>query len=115
MRLAKQSFDEVMKPPAVTWLTPGMASIMARQGAIVLDVRMREEHSQRAIKDAVSMPLYTLRETVPELDKSKRYIVYCNTGERSAAAAFILANLGFDVFALQGGISGMIRQMMKKA
>jgi len=115
MRLSKKAFDEVMKPPAVDWLTPGMASIMARQGAVVLDVRMREEHEQRAIKDAVNVPLYTMRETVTNFDKSKKYIVYCNTGERSAAAAFILSKMGFEVYALQGGISGMIRQMDRKA
>jgi len=115
MRLSKKAFDEVMKPPAVDWLTPGMASIMARQGAVVLDVRMREEHEQRAIKDAVNVPLYTMRETVANFDKSKKYIVYCNTGERSAAAAFILSKMGFEVYALQGGISGMIRQMDRKA
>jgi CRP-like cAMP-binding protein len=115
MRLSKKAFDEVMKPPAVDWLTPGMASIMARQGAVVLDVRMREEHEQRAIKDAMNVPLYTMRETVANFDKSKKYIVYCNTGERSAAAAFILSKMGFEVYALQGGISGMIRQMDRKA
>jgi len=114
MRLAKRSFDEVMKPPVVEWLTPGMASIMARQGAVVLDVRMREEFEQRSIKDAVNTPLYTMRETVADFDKTKKYIVYCNTGERSAAAAFILSKLGFEVYALQGGISGMIRQMAKQ-
>jgi rhodanese-related sulfurtransferase len=113
MRLAKRAFDEVMKPPAVEWLTPGKASIMARQGAVVLDVRMREEYEQRSIKDAVNMPLYTMRETAADFDKSKKYIVYCNTGERSAAAAFILSKMGFEVYALQGGISGMIRQMAK--
>ena len=80
----------------------------------MLDVRMREEHEQRAIKDAVNVPLYTLRETVFDFDKSKKYIVYCNTGERSAAAAFILNKLGFEVYALQGGISGMVRQMAKR-
>ena len=85
MRLAKKAFDEVLKPPIVEWLTPGMASIMARQGAVVLDVRMREEFEQRSIKDAVNTPLYTMRETVSEFDKTKKYIVYCNTGERSAA------------------------------
>jgi CRP-like cAMP-binding protein len=114
MRLSKKAFDEVMKPPAVDWLSPGKASIMARQGAVVLDVRMREEFEQRAIKDAVNVPLYTMRETVSDFDKSKKYIVYCNTGERSAAAAFILGKMGFDVCALQGGISGMIRQMGRK-
>ena len=115
MRLAKKAFDEVLKPPIVEWLTPGMASIMARQGAVVLDVRMPEEHAQRAIKDSVNAPLYTLRESVADFDKTKRYIVYCNTGERSAAAAFILSKLGFQVFALHGGLSGMIRQLEKQA
>lgn len=114
MRLAKRAFDEVLKPPVVEWLTPGMASIMARQGAVVLDVRMPDEHEQRAIKDAINVPLYTLRESVADFDKSKKYIVYCTTGERSAAAAFILSKLGFHVYALQGGISGMIRKLEKQ-
>jgi rhodanese-related sulfurtransferase len=115
MRLSKKSFDEVMKPPVVEWLTPGIASIMARQGAAIIDVRMPEEFEQRAIKGATNVPLYAMRETVADYDKTKKYIVYCNTGERSAAAAFILSKLGFQVFALQGGISGMIRQLEKKA
>lgn len=115
MRLAKKAFDEVLKPPVVEWLTPGIASIMARQGAVVVDVRMPEENAQRSIKGAINLPLYTLRESVADFDKSKKYIVYCNTGERSAAAAFILSKLGFQVYALQGGISGMIRQLERKA
>jgi CRP-like cAMP-binding protein len=115
MRLAKKAFDEVLKPPVVEWLTPGMASIMARQGAVVLDVRMPEEHAERAIKGSVNTPLYTLRENMSDFDKAKKYIVYCNTGERSAAAAFILSKLGFQVFALHGGLSGMIKQMEKQA
>ncbi len=115
MRLAKRAFDEVMKPPAVEWLTPGTASIMARQGAVVLDVRMREEYEQRAIRDAINVPLAAMRETAAEFDRARKYIVYCNTGERSAAAAYILGKMGFEVYALQGGISGMIRQMAKKA
>ncbi len=114
MRLSKKAFDEVMKPPVVEWLTPGMASILARQGAVVLDVRMPEEHAERAIKGAQNVPLYTLRESVADFDRSKKYIVYCNTGERSAAAAFVLSKLGFQVFALHGGLSGMIRQLEKQ-
>lgn len=115
MRLAERAFAEVMKPPAVDWLTPGKASILARQGAVVVDVRMPEEFAQRAIKGAINVPLYTLRETVSEYDRSRKYIAYCNTGERSAAAAFILGKLGFEAYALQGGIAGMIRQLDKQA
>ena len=114
MRLAKRAFEEVMKPPAVDWLTPGKASIFARQGAVVLDVRMPEEFAQRAIKGAINTPLYTLRETVNEFDRARKYVIYCNTGERSAAAAFIMAKMGFETYALQGGISGMIKQIDKK-
>lgn len=114
MRLAKRAFEEVMKPPAVDWLTPGKASIFARQGAVVLDVRMPEEFQQRAIKGAINTPLYTLRETVNEFDRARKYVIYCNTGERSAAAAFIMAKMGFETYALQGGISGMIKSIDKK-
>ncbi len=114
MRLSKQSFDEVMKPPVVEWATPDQASSLMRQGALVLDVRMPQEHQQRAIKGAVNVPLYTLRETAANFDKSKKFVVYCNTGERSAAAAFILSKLGFDATALRGGLSGMMRTVEKK-
>jgi len=115
MRLARKAFEEVLKPPVVDWLTPGQASIMARQGATVVDVRLPAEHEQRAIKDSVNVPLYKLREVFNErFDRAGRYIVYDTTGERSAAAAFILTRLGFTVFALQGGIAGMLRQIERQ-
>lgn len=114
MRLGKNDFSELLKQPTVEWLTPGKASILVRQGAGVIDVRLPEEFDERAIKGAVNMPLYRLREYTPELDKDKSYVCYCNTGERSAAAAFILTKLGFDAYALAGGLSGMVKQKEKK-
>lgn len=112
MRLGRKAFEEVLKPPVVEWLTPGQASLLAREGAVIVDVRMPAEHDQRAIKDSLNIPLYRLREDAAEqFKRDARYIVYCNTGERSAAAAFILTKLGFDVYALQGGIAGMMRQI----
>lgn len=115
MRLGRKSFEEVLKPPVVDWLSAGQASIMARQGAKIIDVRLPAEFEQRAIKDAENVPLYRLREIFNErYDRDGRYIVYDNTGERSAAAAFILTRLGFTAFALQGGITGMLRQVDRK-
>ena len=46
-----------------------------------------------------------------ELEKGRRYVCYCNTGERSAAAAFVLSKLGFEAYALAGGLSAMLKQM----
>jgi CRP-like cAMP-binding protein len=117
MRLGRKSFEEVLKPPVVEWLGPGQASILARQGAVVVDVRLPAEHAQRAIKDSLNIPLSMLREEASErFDRRQKFIVYCNTGERSAAAAFILTRLGYaNVYALQGGLAGMLKQQEKVA
>ncbi|MEZ5464801.1 MAG: cyclic nucleotide-binding domain-containing protein [Lysobacteraceae bacterium] len=115
MRLGRSAFEEVLKPPVVEWLTAGQASLLAREGAVIVDVRMPAEHDQRAIKDSLNIPLYRLREDAAEqFEKNKKYIVYCNTGERSAAAAFILTRLGFDVYALQGGLASMLRKVERQ-
>ena len=115
MRLSARDFAEVMKPPSVDWLTPGKASILVRQGAQVIDVRLPHEFEERAIKGAINIPLFALRqEAAARLDTSRKVIVYCNTGERSGAAAFLLRRVGFEVYALQGGISGMLKQIDKQ-
>jgi CRP-like cAMP-binding protein len=111
MRLAKSDFSELLKQPVVEWLSPGKASIAVRQGAGIIDVRTEEEFEERAIKGAANMPLVRLREHSNKLEKSRKYVVYCNTGERSAAAAFVLNKLGFDAAALQGGLSAMLKQV----
>lgn len=112
MRLGRQAFETVLKPPVVDWLAPGQAAVLARQGAVVVDVRLPAEHAQRSIKGSINIPLAVLREEAAErYDRRQKFIVYCNTGERSAAAAFILTRLGYtDVYALQGGLAGMLRQ-----
>jgi CRP-like cAMP-binding protein len=115
MRLSSKNFTEVLKPPVVDWVTPGQASILVRQGAIVLDVRLPEEFDERAVKGALNVPLFMLREKAQDFERGRKVVVYCNTGERSAAAAFILGKIGVAAFALQGGLSAMIRSLEKQA
>ena len=96
------------------WLNPAQASLLARTGAVVMTCGCRPTR-QRAIRDAINLPLYRLREdAVDRFDRNRKLIVYCNTGERSSAAAFILTRLGFDAYALQGGLQGMLRQQEKQ-
>jgi CRP-like cAMP-binding protein len=111
MRLSKANFQELLKHSVVEWVSPGKASILFRQGSIILDVRMPEEFQDRAIKGAINIPLTTFREDAADLDKSKKYVVYCNSGERSASAAFIMSKLGYDVAALQGGLSAVLKNV----
>ncbi|GGA84443.1 hypothetical protein GCM10011521_23540 [Arenimonas soli] len=112
MRLSREAFEAVLKPPMLSWVLPADAARQVQSGAVLLDVRMPEEHAQRAIDGSVNVPLYRLREDVGSvLSPGARVVVYCNTGERSAAAAFVLKRLGYEVSALHGGLGAMLRMI----
>jgi CRP-like cAMP-binding protein len=116
MRLSKDAFEAVLKPPLVTWILPADAAKQVREGAALVDVRMPEEHAQRAIQGSLNIPLYRLREDLPQVvPAGQKVVVYCNTGERSAAAAFVLNRLGYEVFALHGGLGAMLRMQASAA
>lgn len=70
---------------------------------------MENEHQNDGkIKGSMNMPLYLLRLRINKIDKSKIYILYCDTGARSSAAAFLLSERGFDAYVLEGGLSALI-------
>jgi rhodanese-related sulfurtransferase len=43
---------------------------------------------------------------VKVLDRSREYVLYCQSGRRSSAGAFLLAQRGFRAFVLGGGVRG---------
>ena len=51
------------------------------------------------------MPLNVLRLKSRLIDASRHYIAVCDTGRRSASAAFLLGNAGLDVKVLEGGMN----------
>ena len=53
------------------------------------------------------MPLAEVRDSFSALDKSRDYIAYCQTGRRSAAAAFLFSQRGFKVSLLDGGLKAV--------
>ena len=50
------------------------------------------------------MPLNEVRNSFPVLDATREYIVYCQSGRRSSAAAFLFAQHGFRASLLEGGL-----------
>lgn len=104
MRLNKQDFRELMNEPLLQWVTPEQSRKVIERGGRWLDVRLPSEYQNLGIEGALNVPLYLIRLKLSTLDRAKPYIVYCDTGRRSSAAAYILVERGFDAYVLRGGL-----------
>ena len=107
MRLSKQDFEELLQRPIVRWISARETKEMLKRGAGLLDVRTEDEYKNGSLKGSVNVPLYLLRLKAANLDPDRSYIVYCETGNRSSAATFLLSERGFDVYVLKGGIAAV--------
>ena len=104
MRLSKDDFNELLKEPVLNWVIKSEADAMIKDGAAWLDVRLESEHKNSAIEGSMNLPLFMLRLKAGGLDSSRKYIVYCDTGRRSSAAAFLLNQRGLQAYVLKGGL-----------
>jgi len=105
MRLNKQDFRELMNEPLLQWVAAEAARRVIERGGRWLDVRLPSEHQNLAIEGSLNVPLYLIRLKLSTFDRGKPYVVYCDTGRRSSAAAYILVERGFDAYVLQGGMA----------
>lgn len=103
LRLNKTDFVELLKAPLINQIPINEAKQKVQAGAVWLDVRFPSEYKFDHIPYALNTPLNEIRELMKTLDKNKQYITCCQTGRRSSAAAFILAQNGFKVSVLDGG------------
>jgi CRP-like cAMP-binding protein len=104
MRLSGDDFNALLKEPMLSWLDLAEAQELIKNGAKWLDVRLESEHANTGPKDSLNIPLFMLRLKVDSLDPNVPYIVYCDTGRRSSAAAFLLSERGFQAYCLKGGL-----------
>ncbi|HLT82353.1 MAG TPA: rhodanese-like domain-containing protein [Cyclobacteriaceae bacterium] len=76
-------------------------------GIVLIDVRTPKEVKEEHIKGArnIDVDSRNFKKRVKDLDKSATYYLYCGTGVRSAKAAKIMIDMGFDsVYSVDGGI-----------
>jgi len=105
VRLAKQDFRDLMNDPLLHYVDEAGAQAILARGGKWLDVRLPSEYQNLRIEDSLNVPLYFIRLKLGTLQTSTPYVVCCDTGRRSAAAAYILVEKGFDAYVLKGGIT----------
>lgn len=106
MRLGKDDFNSLLREPLLRRIALDQAKERVAAGAVWLDVRFQAEYQFDRLPGAINIPLNEIRNALGSLDPGKEYIVYCQTGRRSAAAAFLLSQLGYKAMLLEGGMYG---------
>jgi rhodanese-related sulfurtransferase len=75
---------------------------------VLLDVRTPKEYATSHIPGAVNIDVQasSFRKNVEALDRSKTYLLYCRSGNRSSTAMDIMRSMGFGKIAqITGGIT----------
>lgn len=106
LQLGKRDFVELLREPLLKRLSRAEAERRVAMGAIWLDVRFPVECRHDRLPGAINIPLHEIRNAIGPLDAEKEYIVYCQSGRRSSAAAFILSQHGYRAGWLEGGLNG---------
>ena len=98
-------FARLLRAPLLRSIDADRArTLIAGGGWIWLDVRFPAEFRCDGLPGAINIPLNELRDALPSLRNDREYIVYCQSGRRSSAAAFLLSQRGFHATLLEGGL-----------
>ncbi|MBE0614775.1 MAG: cyclic nucleotide-binding domain-containing protein [Burkholderiales bacterium] len=106
LRLSKQDFNALLREPLLHGVNMEQARQKVLDGAQWIDVRYPSEYQYDRLPGARNIPLSEIRNAFGALDMDDEYIAYCQSGRRSSAAAFLLAQRGYHVFVLEGGLWG---------
>jgi CRP-like cAMP-binding protein len=105
MRLAKEDFNTLLNEPMLQWVDYEQATAIVAKGGRWLDVRLPSEFEHCHFENAINVPLYFVRLKLKTLDPQVPYVVVCDNGRRSSAAAYVLSERGFDAHVLRGGVA----------
>ncbi|WP_420474549.1 rhodanese-like domain-containing protein [Noviherbaspirillum sp. ST9] len=91
----------------INQVDPQQAQALFRQGAPILDVREPHEYAEVHAPGSLLVPLGQLASRANEFRtfENKPIVLICRSGQRSSAAAEMLAQQGFKVvYNVQGGM-----------
>ena len=85
-----------------------LVNLVNRDGAVVVDVRDKNEFSEGHIVGAINVPHTALANRLAELEKYKErpLVLACKMGQHAGASGTVLRKAGFqDVSRLKGGVA----------
>jgi hypothetical protein len=109
LRLDKKDFFELLSEPLLDRVSLSETNRRVADGAQLIDVRFAAEFVHDGLPGAINIPLNEIRRSIALLDADKDYIVYCQSGRRSSAAAFLLSQRGLQASVLMDGFRGGLK------
>lgn len=97
-------------------VAPDEVAALIEAGAVVLDVREKDEFAGQHIEGAVNISRGVLEMRVTEVvpDKGAPVVCYCGGGNRGALAADTLRKMGYEnVASIAGGLTGYLAREKK--
>ncbi|MCG3200673.1 MAG: hypothetical protein NFCOHLIN_00533 [Gammaproteobacteria bacterium] len=108
-RLDKDGFVEYVQTALLHGVEPETAKTMIAAGTVVVDVRASVEYQTYSIRGSRGIPLDLLRRARRNFDPNKTYVTCSDNELESALAAFLVAQLGFDVCYMKNSIADYLR------
>lgn len=99
LAVTKAAFQHLIHQPLLRILST--KDVMAPSDAMIVDVRSNEEFAQSPQAGARNVPLTDIRDAMSSLPRDRLLAITSDTGHRATAAAFLLAEAGFDVGVLR--------------
>lgn len=86
------------KQVTVTEICPTKTQALIKNGALIVDVREKEEVAQLAfdVPNIINIPLSVFEEHYTEIPKDKDVVMVCKAGGRSLRAAGFMVYHGYD-------------------
>ncbi|WP_099225103.1 rhodanese-like domain-containing protein [Listeria costaricensis] len=81
-----------------------LEQVLKQEDRAVLDVRDQDAFVAGHIPGAVNIPIDELADQFSTLDKNQPYMIICYAGGRSQAASEFLAQKGYQVTNVMGGM-----------
>lgn len=103
-RLDHDDFQHLLHDTVVKFITPdelGKKILKDMKHCVLLDVRSREEYSNKPSPNSRNIPCGELRQAIPGLDMHSTYFISQEGGKRSELAAHLLSQANLNAFVIR--------------